>query len=79
MITITVPGMVRLSASDLPLFSLPESRGILSEIVICLVKYERQPLRFIFKYYKPQNDWRILNFSFDENVDEALEEIMKYD
>ena len=49
------------------------------KIVVYLVKYERQPFRFIFKYYKPKNDWMIYNFSFDENIDDDLEQMMKFD
>lgn len=33
-----------------------------------LVKYERQPIRFVFLFYKPSLEWRINNFSFDEKV-----------
>jgi len=49
------------------------------KIVVYLVKYERQPFRYIFKYYKPKNDWMIYNFSFDENIDDDLEQMMKFD
>ena len=49
------------------------------KIAVFLVKYERQPIRFVFKYYKPKESWVIYNFSFDESIDDDLEEIMKYD
>lgn len=49
------------------------------KITVYLVKYERQPFRFVFKYYKPKENWMIYNFSFDESIDDDLEEIMKYD
>lgn len=47
-------------------------------VAVYLVKYERQPLRFIFKYYKAEQDWVLFNLKFDDNIDEELEELMKY-
>jgi len=49
------------------------------KIAVYLVKYERQPFRFVFKYYKPKDKWMIFNFSYDESIDDDLEEMMKYD
>ena len=46
-------------------------------IQIYMIKYDRQPLRFVFKYYKPQDNWVIHNFCFDDKIDEDLEEEMK--
>ncbi len=39
-----------------------------------LVKYDRQPLRFSILLYKPNNEWRLQNFSFDDDLDTELEE-----
>ena len=39
-----------------------------------LIKYERQPLRFTFIFYKPAEKWMIQNFKFDSDIDEELEE-----
>lgn len=39
-----------------------------------LIKYERQPLRFTFIFYKPSEEWMIQNFKFDSDIDEELEE-----
>ena len=37
-----------------------------------VVKYERQPLRFKFHFYKAKNDWEILNFYYDDNFSEEF-------
>lgn len=42
-----------------------------------LVKYERQPLRFTFKFYKAKDTWILFNFQFDEDADDELEESAK--
>ena len=42
-----------------------------------LVKYERQPIRFYFEFYKPSDTWHIYSFSFDDDVDDELAESMK--
>ncbi|MFC4634245.1 hypothetical protein ACFO3O_10025 [Dokdonia ponticola] len=49
------------------------------KVSVYLIKYERQPLRFIFKYYKSKDKWMLYNFKFDESIDDDLEEIMKYE
>lgn len=38
-----------------------------------IVKYERQPLRFTFVFYRPGAMWKIQNFKFDVDFDEELE------
>jgi hypothetical protein len=42
-----------------------------------LIRYDRQPLRFMFLFYKPDNSWRLQNFSYDDNLDTELEEANK--
>jgi hypothetical protein len=39
-----------------------------------LIKYSRQPLRFTFIFYKSKDVWQVQNFSFDDSLDEELEE-----
>lgn len=36
-----------------------------------LVKYDRQPLRFTFVFYKAQNRWVTYQFNFDDLMDET--------
>jgi hypothetical protein len=42
-----------------------------------LIKYERQPLRFTFQFYKPNKKWMVLNFKYDGLVGEEIEEAAK--
>lgn len=39
-----------------------------------LVRYDRQPIRFTMLFYKPNDQWRLQNFSFDDSIDEELKE-----
>jgi hypothetical protein len=42
-----------------------------------IVKYDRQPFRFTFLFYKAKDTWRVNNFSFDDDIDKDLEEATK--
>ena len=42
-----------------------------------LVKFDRQPVRFTFQFYKPDNEWRTHSFKFDGAIDEEIEESAK--
>lgn len=39
-----------------------------------LIRYNRQPLRFSILMFKPNDKWRLQNFSFDDDLDTELEE-----
>lgn len=42
-----------------------------------LVKYDRQPMRFIFTFYKPNTKWTLYSFKVDSNLDTEIEEAAK--
>ena len=52
----------------------------IGDSVVCvsyLVKYERQPFRFRFIFYKPLNDWILFSFTSDDEYDTELKEATK--
>lgn len=54
-----------------------KSLGDRLKLSVYLVHYERQPLRFIFKFYKSKDEWVLFNLKFDENIDYELDLIKK--
>ncbi len=42
-----------------------------------MIKYDRQPMRFIFKLYKPNDKWTLLSFKIDSDLDDELEQAAK--
>jgi len=42
-----------------------------------MVKYERQPIRLTFIFYKPHKTWQVQNLKYDDKLDEELEEASK--
>ncbi|MEQ1797081.1 MAG: hypothetical protein ABL872_03960 [Lacibacter sp.] len=42
-----------------------------------MVKYDRQPMRFIFKFYKPNDKWTLFAFTIDSDLDTELEQAAK--
>ncbi len=42
-----------------------------------LAKYDRQPVRFTFQFYKPDDKWRTFSFQFDTDIDDEIEEAAK--
>jgi hypothetical protein len=43
--------------------------------LIYLAAYDRQPLRFVFQFYKPKEKWIIFSFSFDDKLDNEVEKL----
>ena len=41
------------------------------------IKYDRQPMRFTFEFYKPNDKWLLFSLNFDSNIDEEVEEAAK--
>jgi hypothetical protein len=42
-----------------------------------LIKYDRQPLRFTFKFYKPNEKWVLYAFQYDDSLSAEIEEAAK--
>lgn len=51
-----------------------KSVGESFKLVSYIIKYDRQPIRFTFIFYKPKDTWKVQNFKFDDNLDDELEE-----
>lgn len=51
-----------------------KNAGINLKLVSCLLRYDRQPVRFIFLFYKPKDKWQVQNFNWDIDVDDDLKE-----
>ena len=47
------------------------------ELYSYLVKYDRQPIRYIFKFYKPNDKWVLYEFKLDDSIDDEIEEAAK--
>src|SRR5437879_2763681 len=49
-----------------------KSVGNTLKLMSYIAKYDKQPVRFIFIYYKPKDAWKIYTFQFNTNLDEEL-------
>ena len=58
-------------------FILKKELGESFVLISYLVKYDRQPVRFTFEFYKPNDTWRVFSFSYDDNFDDEVEEAAK--
>ncbi|WP_406683160.1 hypothetical protein N1F78_10745 [Seonamhaeicola sp. MEBiC1930] len=47
------------------------------ELYSYLVKYDRQPIRFIFKFYKPKDKWVLYSYALDDDLDDEIQEAAK--
>ncbi len=46
-------------------------------IYVYIVKFDRQPFKFVFEFYKPKDKWNIYSFSYDDSIDDDLEAAAK--
>ncbi len=44
---------------------------------VYIAKYERQPLKFIFRFYRPNNKWELYSFNYEVNFIGELDEAGK--
>ncbi len=42
-----------------------------------LVKFDRQPIRYTFQFYKPNDKWSLYSFKYDGSIDAEIEEAAK--
>lgn len=47
------------------------------ELYSYLIKYDRQPIRFIFKFYKPNDNWVLYSYALDDSLDDEIQEAAK--
>jgi hypothetical protein len=47
------------------------------ELYSYLIKYDRQPIRFTFKFYRPNDTWVLYSFQFDDSFSQEMEEAAK--
>ncbi len=55
------------------------SKDVAADLVLYdyLVKYDRQPLRFRFMFYRADKEWMLYSISYDDSIDEELKELVK--
>lgn len=42
-----------------------------------LVKFDRQPIRYTFEFYKPNDKWILFSLQFDGDLDDEIEQAAK--
>lgn len=60
-------------------YQLLGTKDLLSDLVVhdYMVKYDRQPVRFRFSFYRARSEWAFYGFSFDDQLDEELKQAVK--
>lgn len=48
-------------------------------VLVYVAKYEKQPLRFTFKMYKPKDKWQLQHLAFEEKVIDDFSDAVKYE
>ncbi len=56
---------------------MEKTSGTCMKIISFFVKYERQPIRLTFIFYKPNEKWQVQNLSFSADFDNELEDAIK--
>lgn len=46
---------------------------------VYFAKYERQPVRFTFHFYRTNGEWKIFAFRYDDSFGNELEDLLKYE
>lgn len=54
-----------------------KTAGTSSKIASFIIRYDREPVRFVIFFYKPKDTWQVNNLAFDEDIDEDLKEAAK--
>ena len=60
-------------------YELITKKQLSESFILCayMVKYDRQPMRFTFKLYKPNDKWSLYSFQIDSDLDDELEQAAK--
>lgn len=41
---------------------------------VCLLRYDRQPIRFVITLYKPESSWKVLSFKINDSLTDEIED-----
>jgi hypothetical protein len=47
------------------------------KIYIYVAKFDRQPIRIQFDFYKPEDKWIVQGFTYDYDLDDDFESVVK--